>query len=533
VKTINWFKRPADPRRAWLYFLMFGGVYSVLCVFGVLTADNKILSLIWPANPFMLGMLVRFPLLAHPLGWLACLAGFAIAIPIIGCGLATGASLAVYNFGSVLIGYVLFTSMDRADQLLQRRTSVFYLLIAVGAVSVFAGIVGAILIGPLFHDPVFHDAGAVSFLRYWFSVELLNQLAFLPIMLSYPEGRKWWRQQLPPPTLRDQAPIIVLVFSAVTGLFFGGMGALAFPIPALLWCAISYRVFLTALLTFGFCIWVIIATTLGYIDVSHVDDSLVLSIGMGAALISLGPLIISTTTAMRNEVLDQLRHLAAEREIVANELDHRIKNLFALVNALVSLSVRVNPEMKPLAGILRSRIGALHRAHGLIRTDTSSGAPGGLTSLKELLGVLLQPYEGAETIDGDEAFIDRGIVTPMALVFHELATNSAKYGALGDPDGSLSVNISRGVDELRITWTERSPVKAGCSDIAESGFGSKLLDLIIDEQLQASYACTYTERGMDFEIILPGNCLAAPQPNLPSLGGSALTARDRWNLLSV
>jgi two-component sensor histidine kinase/integral membrane sensor domain MASE1 len=533
VKTINWFKLPVQPRHAWFYFLMFGGAYAVLCLFGVLTADNKILSLIWPANPFMLGMLVRFPLLAHPMGWLACLAGFAIAIPIIGCGLVTGASLAVYNLGSVVIGYVVLTSIARADQLLQRRPSVFYLLFAVSAVSVFAGIVGAILIGPLFHDPVFHDPGTISFLRYWFSVEFLNQLAFLPIMLSYPEGHKWWRRQLPPPTFRDQAPIVVFVLSAVTGILFGGMGALAFPIPALLWCAISYRVFLTALLTFGFCIWVIIATTLGYIDVSHVDDSLVLSIGMGAALISLGPLIISTTTATRNEVLDQLRHLAAEREIVANELDHRIKNLFALVNALVSLSVRIKPEMKPLADILRSRIGALHRAHGLIRTDTSLATPGGLASLKELLGALLQPYEGAETIDGDDAFIDRGIVTPLALVFHELATNSAKYGALGDSDGSLSVNISRNIDELRITWTEKSPVKASSSDIEDIGFGSKLLDLIIDEQLQGRYARTYTDRGMNFEIILPGHCLAAPQPNFPSLGGSAQIARDRWNLLSV
>jgi two-component sensor histidine kinase len=251
---------------------------------------------------------------------------------------------------------------------------------------------------------------------------------------------------------------------------------------------------------------------------------------MGAALI--GPLIISTTTAARNEVLEQLRHLAAEREIVTNELDHRIKNLFALVNALVSLSVRIKLEMKPLADILRSRIGALHRAHGLIRTDTSL-APRELASLKELLGALLQPYEGAETIDGDEAFIDRGIVAPLALVFHELATNSAKYGALGDSDGSLSVDISRNIGELRITWIEKSPVKASSSDIEDIGFGSKLLDLIIDEQLQGKYARTYTDRGMNFEIILPGHCLAAPQPNRPSLGGSALIARDRWNLLSV
>ena len=117
------------------------------------------------------------------------------------------------------------------------------------------------------------------------------------------------------------------------------------------------------------------ATTLGYIDASHVDQSLVLSISMGAALISLAPLIISTTTATRNEILDQLRHLAAEREIVANELDHRIKNLFALVNGLISLSVRGKPEMKPLADTLRNRLVALHHAHGLIRTGNALSAP--------------------------------------------------------------------------------------------------------------------------------------------------------------
>src|SRR6185312_1977034 len=133
---INRFKLPTNPRWAWLYFLMFGGVYSVLCIFGALTANDKILSLMWPANPFMLGMLVRFPLLALPLGWVACLAGFIIAVPIIGCGLMIGAGLAAYNFGVVVIGYALLSRVDRVDQRLQRLTSVFYLLFAVGAASI-------------------------------------------------------------------------------------------------------------------------------------------------------------------------------------------------------------------------------------------------------------------------------------------------------------------------------------------------------------------------------------------------------------
>ena len=69
-------------------------------------------------------------------------------------------------------------------------------------------------------------------------------------------------------------------------------------------------------------------------------------------------------------------NLAAEREIVANELDHRIKNLFALVNGLISLSVRGQPEMQPFADTLTKRLMALNRAHGLVRSENTLSAPG-------------------------------------------------------------------------------------------------------------------------------------------------------------
>ena len=76
---------------------------------------------------------------------------------------------------------------------------------------------------------------------------------------------------------------------------------------------------------------------------------------------------------------------------------------------------------------------------------------------------------------------------------------------MSDPDGTLGVHISRDIDDLRIMWTERAPVTTGYSDTADSGFGSKLLDLTINEQLQGSYVRTWTVGGMDIEIILPGN----------------------------
>ncbi|MDH6232350.1 two-component sensor histidine kinase [Mesorhizobium soli] len=494
-------RRLFTSNRAWLPYLMFGGAYSALFALGVYTDDSSVLALAWPANAFMLGMLVRFPLLARPLGWIACLAGFAIAVAIIGYGLGETASLAAYNFGIVAIGYGLLSNFSRVDQRLERPISVFYMLAAVVPASLYAGLVGSILKGPVFSTPE-----TVNAFRYWFSVELLNELAFLPMILTLPREGQWARQL--PLTLHDQAPIVVLVLSAVFGALFGGLAALAFPVPALLLCAISYRVFLTALLTFAYCAWTVIATTLGYVDLSNIDQSLVLSIAIGRALITLGPLIISTTTATRNEVLDQLRYLAAEREIVSNELEHRIKNLFALVNGLIGLSIRDNPDLRPLADTLKNRLVALQHAHGLIRTmNTSNNAAGELTSLKELIGVLLRPYEGGSekqlVIDGDDALVDSGTVTLLALVFHELATNSAKYGALSDPQGTLEVHIKHRVDAVHIRWIEKVSLATGQPAFADSGFGSKLLDLTIKSQLQGSYARSQTMGGVSIEIILP------------------------------
>lgn len=495
------------PNRDRLFCLLFGLAFATICVLAAMARNNSDLALIWPANAFMIGMLIRFPTLARPLGWISCFVGFEIAVWIIGRSLIESVGLTAYNFGVVATGYLLLSSYDRIDQLLSRQISVLYLLSAIVAACLFAGIFGVIFVGPLFGEPI-----KASSFPYWFSVELWNQLAFLPMVLSFPRDFRWeWRR--PQLNYQKLAPVVVLVASAVLGIFFGRMGTLTFPVPALLWCAISYRTFLTSLLTCAFCMWAVLATTLGYIGTSLFDRELVVSISMGAALISLGPLIVSTTTATRNEVLDQLRYLAAEREIVSNELGHRIKNLFALVNGLISLSVRDNPEMISLADTLKSRLAALHRAHGLIRTGNTSPSDGdGLTSLRELIASLLMPYEVNRRFEmaGDDALVKGGIVTSLALVFHELATNSTKYGALSSPVGTLSVHISRNADDVHIRWTENGFTPSIQPDVGSGGFGSKLLDLTLKSQLRGNYARNMTSTGMDIDIVLPITLFSVP-----------------------
>ena len=152
--------------------------------------------------------------------------------------------------------------------------------------------------------------------------------------------------------------------------------------------------------------------------------------------------------------------------------------------------------------------------------------------------MLLRPYEGAEdkhmVVGGDEVLVDRGTLTPLALVFHELATNSAKYGALNNTDGTLSVHVSRSTDDLHVKWTETAPMNAGYCDIADGGFGSKLLDITINEHLQGSYTRTYTEDGTEIEIILPGKLITISRPTPRSCHRrSARTPRSGRNLASA
>ncbi len=179
--------------------------------------------------------------------------------------------------------------------------------------------------------------------------------------------------------------------------------------------------------------------------------------------------------------------VSLERELVAHELDHRIKNLFALVNGLVSLSARESPELSPLLHILRKRLEALHNAHQYLRisgTQPGSVVKGGL---KGLIEAVLSPYSAnngtlAARLDGDDIAIDTGEITSFALLFHELATNSLKYGALAANDGRLSIRIFSGAQILRLLWVE-SAASIPARRPSHSGYGSTLLKLTVEKQL--------------------------------------------------
>ena len=200
--------------------------------------------------------------------------------------------------------------------------------------------------------------------------------------------------------------------------------------------------------------------------------------------------------------IDEGHRRSENRDLLARELSHRIKNIFAVVAGLISLRARRQPEAADFAQELIDTIQALGRAHDFVRP--MEGMKG--DSLLGLLKELMAPYAdapGRVEITGDDCVIGPRAATPLALTFHELATNSAKYGALCEADGSVAITIECGPDmqSAAVRWRERGGPDA--QQPAQEGFGSRLLKSSIEGQLGGTLERRYTEQGLEVDLVIP------------------------------
>ena len=195
------------------------------------------------------------------------------------------------------------------------------------------------------------------------------------------------------------------------------------------------------------------------------------------------------------------------RELLAQELSHRIKNIFAVIAGLVSLSARQHPEAKAFADELSATIRALGRAHEFVRPADGARR----SNLRTLLEELFAPYgsgDGARVkVSGDDLAISSRTATPLALVFHELATNAAKYGALATGGGRVTLKIADDGKHVKLVWRERGgkAVKKAPKD----GFGSRLVEMSVNGQLGGSWERRFEDDGLVVELKLPKKTIAA------------------------
>lgn len=203
--------------------------------------------------------------------------------------------------------------------------------------------------------------------------------------------------------------------------------------------------------------------------------------------------------------IDETYRISQERELLAGELAHRIKNIFSVITGLVTLHARGDATLSAFAEILTDNIRALSRAQEFaLRIDSHTEE-----DLKGLLSVLMAPYgipgSDAVSIAGENIAVGVRSATPLALVFHELATNSAKYGALSVEAGHVSINVSGDGEHVQIRWEESGGPPAMAP--TGTGFGSRLMKMAIEHQLGGTLAQDWRSTGLVAEICIPASRL--------------------------
>jgi PAS domain S-box-containing protein len=198
------------------------------------------------------------------------------------------------------------------------------------------------------------------------------------------------------------------------------------------------------------------------------------------------------------------------QQLLLREMDHRVKNLFAVVSGITALSARSARTPQEMSRSLRGRLEALCRANDLVRPGIMGSEPllGDQTTMTALVKTVLLPY--ADENDGGDRIIASGpdvpigakAVTSMALVLHESATNAAKYGALSGPDGSIRIEWGVQCDELWLQWEETGGPEIVTAPQAR-GFGSTLAERSIAGQLGGTIAFEWRPVGVKLNITIP------------------------------
>lgn len=198
-------------------------------------------------------------------------------------------------------------------------------------------------------------------------------------------------------------------------------------------------------------------------------------------------------------------------ELLAGEMSHRVKNLISIASALTTMTSRSAETKEDMARELTHRLTALGRAHDLVRP-----VPGQLESaalLGDLLSVLLTPYDDLGAFSGrirvsvPRMGIGELAATNLALVLHELATNSVKHGALSADSGLLDVACVIDGGVASIVWTERGgPVVE--APLEGKGFGSQLLNRIVTHHFAGEVRYDWSPEGLVATIRIPADKLS-------------------------
>ncbi len=211
--------------------------------------------------------------------------------------------------------------------------------------------------------------------------------------------------------------------------------------------------------------------------------------------------LIEIVLKLTDEANADRKAAAEKQELLIAELNHRVRNILNLIQGLVSQSKAGTTSIETYTKVLDGRIQSLARAHDQLTRQ--AWAP---SALRELIGVEVNAFLNGQkdrlVISGDAPMLAPEAFSTMALVVHELVTNSAKYGALTDRSGRVSIDLEiAGDGALLIKWREQGgpPVQAP----TRRGFGSTIIDRTVPFELNGKVETRFKLAGFEADIMIP------------------------------
>ncbi len=294
---------PASSRLQPLVILF--GLTLALALGGILARPIESLSLFWPVNAVLAGVLLRNPRQASLGGFALVYLGMLVADLVTGSAWAPALWFNLCNLGAIVSIWWLMARLPRAHRRLRTPHGTLCLFGACAVGAMVAASLACVMAAPWFEQSL-----RATWLA-WFSEQFSTSVLVLPVLLTAPTPRALTRGGSQRISL---APLLVLLASLALSIAFGGPGAIAFPIAALLWCALSYSPFLVSLLTLtaGSTLIVAVAQNLMHFSVPQSEPGVttLMSARLGIAMLVLGPLVVACVSNANRSLMARLAHQA-------------------------------------------------------------------------------------------------------------------------------------------------------------------------------------------------------------------------------
>lgn len=411
----------------------------LLSTIGLEARNLASLSLFWPGNAILLGLLIRFPSLDKPITlavlWLGMFSADLLygTAPAIAIGLDAANILFIATARWVLLNSHFTQGHPRR---LQALLHVFPASLVGAAVC---ALVGAVVSERYFHDQLFKAWFS------WFSEQMSTSILLLPLVISLP--RRDELTQLAS-ALRDSSvlPLIALVLTTVTGIWVGGGGSLLFPLPALLWCAISYPLFITCFLTLITGITEIILVAGNVLNIQGKDDLFRIdslsSARLGVAAMLISPLIVVLSTTSNRKLVARITK-RADYDFLTGALTRS-----GLSSRLETL---ITPRNRPQGFFGAVFVIDIDRFKNI--NDTYGHASGDhvLAKTVECIRQALPPAAMVCRMGGEEFLVLlEGISQPRAFLLASRLRHAIEDNRILLNGNDLSVTVSIGISALNI-----------------------------------------------------------------------------------